>query len=466
MARTPTKALSLLKHIKYNATANCINTSTYSNVYLTHNFVIKEQKIISHEGFESNLKEILFLIQLKHKNIISIYAIEPNPFNDTFSIILPRYDCPLNVFLEQINIYKRVDIGERIIYDLLNGVSYLHSLGIIHSDIKPSNVFVRYVNKPSKIFINIDSIILNPALEITNNGYLINDFDIEIVIADFNLSQLVINWEAKTDIYVQTDGYRAPEVYIKRYDYRIDIWSIGCIILDMFNGGGTYWNFELSAKKVYECITIKQLCKIFMIPYSGIFSNDYVSLIKKISPEMQQKKWLSIVQSISKDYIPNKLFYIMNSCLTINKDIRKNAYTILKEFYNIDTASPLNKNVVNFPKEEIEMTYNKDTIVYQFQNHTRLMALKLYNNLILRLNRNIEVIGANKIVHDINNIYSYDLKTLKRFCYYFSCVFFDDNSDYLKDLFNKYNAVNSAKILFNILKFITKYNIDIILSLD
>jgi len=43
--------------------------------------------------------------------------------------------------------------------------------------------------------------------------------------------------------YVQSRSYRAPEVILGcRYDYKIDIWSLGCIIAELSTGCVTFQN--------------------------------------------------------------------------------------------------------------------------------------------------------------------------------------------------------------------------------
>lgn len=41
----------------------------------------------------------------------------------------------------------------------------------------------------------------------------------------------------KLNFYVQTRSYRAPEIILGcEYDEKIDIWSVGCIVAELFTG--------------------------------------------------------------------------------------------------------------------------------------------------------------------------------------------------------------------------------------
>ena len=96
-----------------------------------------------------------------------------------------------------------------ILYQLVKATKYVHSAGIIHRDLKPSNV-------------------------------LIND-SCYIKVADFGLARNVKHSSLKIPVvtdYIATRWYRAPEILMnsKHYDYKVDIWSIGCIMAEMMIG--------------------------------------------------------------------------------------------------------------------------------------------------------------------------------------------------------------------------------------
>ena len=95
-----------------------------------------------------------------------------------------------------------------IIYQILRALKYQHSARVLHRDLKPRNILIS-----SKC---------------------------EVKLCDYGLARLLNDTldkgtENLTD-YVATRWYRAPELLLgnENYDEKIDIWSVGCILAEMF----------------------------------------------------------------------------------------------------------------------------------------------------------------------------------------------------------------------------------------
>jgi cyclin-dependent kinase 1 len=95
----------------------------------------------------------------------------------------------------------------RIMHHVLQGVYSLHTAGIVHRDIKPDNIFM--------------------------------DDPRTVAIGDYGFATSVhhINKSSPSNAVVQTEPYRAPEVFLGQtaYGTEIDMWSVGCIMFELFN---------------------------------------------------------------------------------------------------------------------------------------------------------------------------------------------------------------------------------------
>uniref|UniRef100_A0A7N0TQC3 Protein kinase domain-containing protein n=1 Tax=Kalanchoe fedtschenkoi TaxID=63787 RepID=A0A7N0TQC3_KALFE len=86
----------------------------------------------------------------------------------------------------------------------LEALQFLHDLGILHCDLKPENILIKSYRRCEVKIIDLGS-----SCFLTDNLCL----------------------------YVQSRSYRAPEVILGfPYDQKIDIWSLGCILAELFTG--------------------------------------------------------------------------------------------------------------------------------------------------------------------------------------------------------------------------------------
>ena len=115
----------------------------------------------------------------------------------------------LEKYIEKFKLEKKIipiEKIKKISKQLLTGIAYCHKKNIIHRDLKPENI-------------------------------LFTD-DEQVKICDFgsakklNLDKL----KNKSTPYIVTRYYRAPELFLGNYDYdaKIDIFSAGCIIAELF----------------------------------------------------------------------------------------------------------------------------------------------------------------------------------------------------------------------------------------
>uniref|UniRef100_A0A2K6U0M2 non-specific serine/threonine protein kinase n=1 Tax=Saimiri boliviensis boliviensis TaxID=39432 RepID=A0A2K6U0M2_SAIBB len=148
-------------------------------------------------------KEIKILKELKHENIVALWARPPAAYcnggdlADYLHTMRTLSEDTIRLFLQQI----------------AGAMRLLHSKGIIHRDLKPQNILLS-----------------NPA------GRRANPNSIRVKIADFGFARyLQSNMMAAT--LCGSPMYMAPEVIMSQhYDGKADLWSIGTIVYQCLTG--------------------------------------------------------------------------------------------------------------------------------------------------------------------------------------------------------------------------------------
>jgi len=126
-------------------------------------------------------------------------------------VVIEYFQTDLETFLLDESQSLSQTLATQIAYNLITALKFLHSANIIHRDLKPDNIL------------------------------LTQDFQVKI--CDFGLARCLgivkkdsLKKRRSMSHACFTRFYRPPEVIlgVKQYDERADLWSLGCILSELF----------------------------------------------------------------------------------------------------------------------------------------------------------------------------------------------------------------------------------------
>ncbi|XP_043366303.1 serine/threonine-protein kinase ICK isoform X3 [Dermochelys coriacea] len=148
-----------------------------------------------------NLREVKSLKKLNHANIVKLKEVIRE--NDHLYFVFEYMKENLYQLMKERNKLFPESTVRNIMYQILQGLAFIHKHGFFHRDLKPENLLC-----------------MGPEL---------------VKIADFGLAREIRSRPPYTD-YVSTRWYRAPEVLLRSTSYSspIDIWAVGCIMAEVY----------------------------------------------------------------------------------------------------------------------------------------------------------------------------------------------------------------------------------------
>ncbi|XP_055709192.1 serine/threonine-protein kinase MAK isoform X5 [Phlebotomus papatasi] len=189
-------------------TLNQLGDGTYGTVVLAQRkdtgekVAIKRMKRKYYSWEEAmNLREVKSLKKLSHANVVKLKEVIRE--NDILYFVFEYMKENLYQLIKDRETHFPESTIRNMLYQVLNGLAFMHRHGFFHRDLKPENLLCS-----------------GPEL---------------VKIADFGLAREIRSRPPFTD-YVSTRWYRAPEVLLHstKYGSSIDLWAVGCIMSELY----------------------------------------------------------------------------------------------------------------------------------------------------------------------------------------------------------------------------------------
>ncbi|XP_060922549.1 cyclin-dependent kinase-like 5 [Limanda limanda] len=148
------------------------------------------------------VREVQLLRQLRHGNLVTLLEVWRR--RRRWYLVFEFVERTLLQDLEQNRGGLDLNTSRQYLFQVLRATAFCHQHNIIHRDIKPENVLI-------------------------SQGGVVK-------LCDFGFARTLVGG-VYTD-YVATRWYRAPELLVGdiRYGKPVDVWAVGCLLLEMFTG--------------------------------------------------------------------------------------------------------------------------------------------------------------------------------------------------------------------------------------
>ncbi|KAF8621569.1 hypothetical protein AX15_007596 [Amanita polypyramis BW_CC] len=238
-----------------------VGEGTFGKVYKAQNTITRVHVALKRIRMEAEkdgfpvtaMREIKLLQSLRHENVVRLYEMMVS--NGAVYMVFEYMDHDLTGILSQTQFTFSSAHLKSLCHQMLAGLAYLHHKGVIHRDIKGSNILVN------------------------NRG--------ELKLADFGLARFY-HKRRHSDYTnrVITLWYRPPELLFGAtvYGPEVDMWSAGCIMLELFTKKPVFQGND-------EIHQLDVIYKIFGTPTVGRW------------PAVMNLPWFELIKP--KENIPN-----------------------------------------------------------------------------------------------------------------------------------------------------------------
>lgn len=210
------------------------------------------------------IKSISSSLELKHKNIVELYAVRISPF---FHLEMEFCDKRINEYKFPLPTNKVI----KYVMGICRGLEYAHGKGIIHGDLKPENILIK------------------------NNTPKISDWGFNRTLADSgkDITRLAF-----------TPSYAAPEqLSFSKIDIRTDLYQLGVMFYEMVTGKNPHYGLFSSDETIFipdfiKTLTERELSDTKFVPPSAINpkAKAVEPIIRKLLEQNKENRYQSATE--------------------------------------------------------------------------------------------------------------------------------------------------------------------------
>lgn len=188
--------------------------------------VISKEKLVKDNIANRIVNEIKIHRKLNHSCFVKLIDF----FEDASNVYMCLELCSFGNFYHHIKRNGPLSEYEAgyVMYQLIDGLNYLHNQGFVHRDLKLSNILISGARSLNQCPAQFQSRPFSTQEETTLY---------EIKVCDFGLAASLGGPEEEHFTLCGTPNYIAPEIASQQaHGFPVDIWSAGCLFYSMVEG--------------------------------------------------------------------------------------------------------------------------------------------------------------------------------------------------------------------------------------
>ncbi|XP_040461211.1 serine/threonine kinase-like domain-containing protein STKLD1 isoform X4 [Falco naumanni] len=202
--------LQVLEQLQPGALGTAVVAELKTEKSAEKKYIIKQVECIEEKQANEALKEAMDLLKLHHPNICTykeLFVTWDNEISSLFLCLVMQYsgqgDLSSVIKEKRQKSEKITDVVIlKFLGQMVDALFYIHKQNIFHRNLKPSNILV-----------------------IGEASFMLSDFSTETLMTD------ELKWKIRVE--ENSKSWMAPETFHFSFTEKSDIWSLGCILLDM-----------------------------------------------------------------------------------------------------------------------------------------------------------------------------------------------------------------------------------------